>query len=99
MELSLPKYLAELDDPNVPFVLLEDNDTLTYIAQSGLIGPDGIDSDGRALFSASASTLHPQPRGRVDCCRSQWQGNADVRVTKRLTLHRGTYLIDVDYSD
>ncbi|MFB0950814.1 MAG: membrane protein insertase YidC, partial [Halioglobus sp.] len=40
MELSLPKFLAELDDPNDPFVLLEDNAALTYIAQSGLIGPD-----------------------------------------------------------
>jgi YidC/Oxa1 family membrane protein insertase len=26
-----------------------------------------------------------------------WQGNANVSITKRLTLHRGSYLINVDY--
>ena len=27
----------------------------------------------------------------------QWQGDGDIKVTKRLTLRRGDYLIDVDY--
>ncbi len=39
VELALPKHLAKLDDPDARFVLLEQNDTRTYIAQSGLIGP------------------------------------------------------------
>jgi YidC/Oxa1 family membrane protein insertase len=54
VELSLAKYLEHLDNPKVPFVLLEDNDALIYNAQSGLIGPDGIDNNGRARFSATA---------------------------------------------
>jgi YidC/Oxa1 family membrane protein insertase len=54
IELTLPKYLAELDDPNKPFVLLEDNSALVYVAQSGLIGSDGIDNNGRAKFTAAA---------------------------------------------
>ena len=97
MEISLPKFLAELDNPNDPFVLLEDNETLTYIAQSGLIGPNGIDNDGRALFNAASTiyTLNPGDDSLV--VDLQWQGNADVRVTKRLTLYRGSYLIDIDY--
>ena len=97
MELSLPKFLAELDDPNDPFVLLEDNAALTYIAQSGLIGPDGIDSDGRALFTASSTTYTLQPGDESVIVDLQWQGNAGVRVTKRFTLYPGSYLIDVDY--
>ncbi len=97
MELSLPKFLAELDDPNDPFVLLEDNDALTYIAQSGLIGPNGIDSDGRALFSTSAARYTLKDGDDSLIVNLQWQGSSNVRVTKRLTLHRGSYLIDVDY--
>jgi YidC/Oxa1 family membrane protein insertase len=54
VELSLPKFLAHLDNPKGPFVLLEDNEALVYVAQSGLIGPDGIDNNGRAKFTASA---------------------------------------------
>ena len=97
MELSLPKFLAELDDPTDPFVLLEDNDALTYIAQSGLIGPNGIDSDGRALFNADATTYDLNPEDDSVVVDLQWQGNAAVRITKRLTLYRGSYLIDIDY--
>lgn len=97
MELSLPKFLAVLDDPNDPFVLLEDNETLTYIAQSGLIGPDGIDSDGRALYSASAPRFLLEDGAESIVVDLQWQGSSNVRVIKRLTLHRGSYLIDIDY--
>ena len=97
MELSLPKFLAELDDPTDPFVLLEDNDALIYIAQSGLIGPNGIDSDGRALFNADATTYGLNPEDDSVVVDLQWQGNAAVRITKRLTLYRGSYLIDIDY--
>ncbi|MDG2271752.1 MAG: membrane protein insertase YidC [Halioglobus sp.] len=97
MELSLPKYLAELDDPDVPFVLLEDNDVLTYIAQSGLIGPDGIDSNGRALFSSSSNNYNLQPTAESVVVDLTWQSDSGVSVIKRLTLHRSSYLIDVDY--
>ncbi|MEZ5503052.1 MAG: membrane protein insertase YidC [Halioglobus sp.] len=96
-ELSLPKYLAELDNPDKPFVLLEDNAALVYVAQSGLIGVDGIDSNGRAQFSASASR-YTLAEGKEELVIDlAWQGNGDIKVTKRLTLHRGQYLIHVDY--
>jgi YidC/Oxa1 family membrane protein insertase len=97
VELSLPKYLAELDDPSKPLVLLEDNQSLTYIAQSGLIGTNGIDSNGRANYSASTSiyTLNEEEDALV--VDLHWIGDGDVKVTKRLTLLRGEYLIDVNY--
>ena len=38
---SLPRFLERLDEPGKPFLLLEDNNTRTYVAQSGLIGPNG----------------------------------------------------------
>jgi len=97
IELGLPKFLEKLDNPGVPFVLLEQNETRTYIAQSGLIGTDGIDKDGRAVFTSS-SARYELPEGddtlTVDLL---WRGNDGLQITKRLTLHRGVYLIDVEY--
>lgn len=97
VELALPKFLAKMDTPDVPFVLLEKNTSRTYIAQSGLIGPDGIDTNGRALFD-SASARHDLADGAdaltIDLL---WQGDGDIKVTKRFTLRRGDYLIDVNY--
>ncbi|MEZ5570620.1 MAG: membrane protein insertase YidC [Halioglobus sp.] len=97
IELSLPKYLAELGNPNKPFVLLEDNANLVYIAQSGLIGKDGIDNNGRAVFTS------PAPRFLLEEGEDElvidllWQNENAVKVIKRLTLKRGEYLIRVDY--
>ncbi len=97
VELSLPKFLERLDNPNEPFVLLEDNDALTYIAQSGLIGTGGIDNDGRAQFTASAPRFTLKDGEDTLTVDFHWTGSAEVKVTKRITLRRGDYLMNVDY--
>lgn len=97
IELSLPKYLAKLDNPDKPYILLEDNNALIYVAQSGLIGSDGIDSNGRAEFTAAApryTLMDGQDTLVVDL---KWQGNGEVDITKQLTFTRGEYLVQVDY--
>tara|TARA_R110002110_G_scaffold205066_7_gene417046 strand:- start:179067 stop:180788 length:1722 start_codon:yes stop_codon:yes gene_type:complete len=97
VELALPKYLETQGVPDKPFVLLESNNVRTYIAQSGLIGPDGIDSNGRAIYRT------PQPRYEMKDNEDTlvidllWRNDAGVSVTKRFTLHRGEYVIDVEY--
>jgi YidC/Oxa1 family membrane protein insertase len=97
IELALPKYLAELDNPNKPFVLLEDNANLVYVAQSGLIGTNGIDNNGRAEYTASASQYRLEDGKDSLTIDLVWQGSGDIKVTKRLTLRRGEYLVDVKY--
>lgn len=97
IEVALPKYLEEIDEPDQPFVLLEQNDTRIYIAQSGLIGQNGIDSNGRARFNASASRFDladGETELQVDLTLADQAG---VEVIKRFTLRRGDYLVDVDY--
>ena len=49
VRLSLPKYLKQLDVIGDPFTILESSPRRDYIAQSGLIGANGVDSSGRAL--------------------------------------------------
>ena len=97
IELALPRHLAELDNPDVPFVLLEQNERRTYIAQSGLIGPNGIDSEGRATFTAAGDRFELADGSDTLVVNLQWQGDDGVAVTKRFTFTRGDYLIQVDY--
>ena len=96
VELALPRHLAQLDNPDVPFVLLEQNQKRTYVSQSGLIGPNGIDSAGRATFTAAADRFEMADGEDQLVVDLNWQDDSGVKVTKRFTLTRGDYLIQVD---
>ena len=97
VELTLPKYPAQLDAPDVPFVLLEQNATRTYIAQSGLIGANGIDTNGRPTYSATSSIYKMEDGQNELTVELQWRDDTGVEVTKRYTLRRGDYLVRVDF--
>jgi YidC/Oxa1 family membrane protein insertase len=97
VELGLPGYPAELGKPDVPFIMLEQNAGHTYIAQSGLIGANGIDKDGRPTYT-TASSIYRIADGKNDLVVDLlWQDSAGIKVTKRFTLQRGDYLIKVEY--
>ena len=96
IELDLPKYLAKIDQPE-PYVMLEQNQTRTYIAQSGLIGTDGIDKNGRPTYTATSS-IYTLPENENELVvKLQYQNDAGVKVTKQYTLRRGDYLINIDF--
>src|SRR5690554_2630562 len=53
LHVALPRHYAHLNNPDEPFVLLDDNEVNTYVIQSGLVGTNGTDtSQGRPIFSA-----------------------------------------------
>jgi len=97
VELALKKHLKELGNPDAPFVLLEQNNSRTYIAQSGLIGQDGIDQGGRPLFSSAASSYTLAKGENSIEIDLLYESDTGIEVTKRFTLRRGDYLIDVSY--
>lgn len=97
VELALPKHLAQQDNPDDPFVLLEQNEKLVYVAQSGLIGANGIDAGGRAQFKTNNTRFAMDENAQTLIVDLQWQGSGDVKVTKRFTFTRGDYLINVKY--
>ena len=97
VELALPEHLAELGKTDSPFVLLERNDTRTYVAQSGLIGADGIDSGGRPTFSTDASRFVLEDSEDSLTVDLVYPAESGVKITKRFTFRRGDYLVDVDY--
>ena len=95
--LALPQYLKQIDVPDDPFVLLDDQPTRNYVAQSGLIGRDGIDANGRAIYQASASSYSLDESANeliVDLTHTTDEG---VTVTKRFQFERDSYLINVSH--
>lgn len=96
-KVSLPKNFAELNKPDAPFVLLDNTASRTYIAKSGLAGPNGTDSaSGRPQFSVSADTFtlsEGQNELSVDLTLAQ----AEAQITKRFIFTRGSNLIKVKY--
>ncbi|MBL4819830.1 MAG: membrane protein insertase YidC [Gammaproteobacteria bacterium] len=95
--LALPQYLRQIDVPDEPFVLLESGPGRDYIAQSGLIGVNGIDNTSRARYRTSSSSYRLDPDQdslSVDLLTTDANG---VAVLKRFSFERGSYVIDVTY--
>jgi len=97
VSLTLPKYLKQLDVANDPFVLLESGASRSYVAQSGLIGRNGIDNAGRAVYQSSAASFTLGDSDNtlsVDLVTTTDDG---VQITKRYGFTRDSYLIDVSF--
>ncbi|WP_339671151.1 membrane protein insertase YidC [Dasania marina] len=96
--LALAKHYAVIDSPDQPFVLLEQGQARTYIAQSGLIGKNGTDTrKGRPLFSAAQQQYQLQQGADKLVVDLQFTTDNNVTITKRFTFIRGKYVINVDY--
>ena len=95
---ALKNYPKTLDDPNDPFVLLERNALRTYVAQSGLVGPDGIDQRQRAQYRASQE-VYTQTGGEPLEVVIDYAGTDSVlRVSKHFRFEPGSHTIGVHYT-
>lgn len=95
--VSLPEYPTDIDRPDDPFVLLERTSLRSYVAQTGLVGRDGIDAGGRPRYTTRSTDYVLGPDGRQLQVELQYTDEQGVTVTKRFTFTRGEYLIDVAY--
>ncbi|MGI2024955.1 membrane protein insertase YidC [Shewanella glacialipiscicola] len=95
---ALVSHKMELDKEQ-PFVLLEQTKDFTYIAQSGLIGRDGIDSSakGRAQFSTTATEYTLAESQDTLEVPLTYVADNGVTYTKVFVFHRGKFNVDVDY--
>ena len=95
IDARLRKYSESLDNPEVPFALLETSPIRQYIAQSGLLGPDGVDKNGGALYSAEKSEYRMGEQDQMEVVLTTQTDKALVK--KVFTFERGKYLTDVSY--
>lgn len=97
VKVALLRYDAELNSAE-PLVLLNRNQSMTYIAQSGLVGTNGTDLSGgeRPIFTVQQPEfVLSEDSNRLDVDLLLQQGN--VSITKRYTFHRGDNLVDLNY--
>ncbi len=97
VRLALPLYLKQIDVADDPFVLLDNQSGREYVAQSGLIGTNGVDSDGRAIYSATSTSYSMGESSDsldVDLTTTTADG---VEVIKRYSFSRSSYLIDISF--
>jgi YidC/Oxa1 family membrane protein insertase len=96
-EAKLLAYDNELDSAD-PFILLKDEPGLSYIAQSGLIGANGIDSaNGRAQLAVTAKDF-TLADGQDELRVPMTYVKDGITYTKTFVLKRGSYAVDVEYT-
>ncbi len=94
---ALLMHREELDPASDPLVILNRSASHTYIAQSGLIGPDGTDQDGkRPQFVSEQDIYHLEP-GQDTLVVPLLYRQGPNQITKEFVLRRGDYLLDVNY--
>ncbi|MEH6566459.1 MAG: membrane protein insertase YidC [Halopseudomonas sp.] len=97
VSLSLPKYPARKDRPDLPFQLMELSGNRLYVAQSGLTGSQGPDSSqGRARYNSEQSS-YQLSEGQDSLTVDLKTSNNGVNFIKRYTFTRDSYLVEVDY--
>jgi len=97
IEAKLLAYDNELDSAD-PFILLKDEPGLSYIAQSGLIGANGIDSaNGRAQLAVTAKDF-TLADGQDELRVPMTYVKDGITYTKTFVLKRGSYAVDVEYT-
>ena len=93
---ALKQYDATLNSEQ-PFVLLENDSNRVYVAQSGLIGKDGIDTaEGRANYRHTA-TSYQMEKGQQTLSVPLTYQKDGVTITKTFTFTQNKYPIDVSY--
>ncbi|MDE0053418.1 MAG: membrane protein insertase YidC [Gammaproteobacteria bacterium] len=92
VRLKLPRFPVEVGGKET-WTLLDRRHDHVYIAQSGLIGADGTDRNGRPLYTTRADE-YVLEEGELELELRHESGG--VALTKRYTFRADDYLIDVD---
>ena len=98
VSVALPKYSTSLETPDQAFLLLQQDQHRSYIAQSGLVGRDGTDTAaGRPKFE-SATTNYELKEGEADLAvEILYETPQHVQIHKRFLFQRGQYVVGLNY--
>jgi YidC/Oxa1 family membrane protein insertase len=97
-ELDLLRYPVSVDKPDESFPLMQDNDSEVFIAQSGLIGLKGQYPNHNTHFTAEANSYTLADGQNELSVPLRWHAPDGVQYTKTYVFHRGSYVVDVEFS-
>ncbi|MCP5321144.1 MAG: membrane protein insertase YidC [Pseudomonadales bacterium] len=96
--VALPQHSANIDRPDQPFVLMQQDPGAVYTAMSGLIGANGTDTaQGRPRFIAADARYELAAGQDTLAVDLRYEAVDGARITKRFVFHRGSYVVDMDY--
>jgi len=96
--LALRQYPKTVEQPDQPFVMFVSNDSIKYIAESGIIGASSTDLDGegaRPLFEAKQSSY--KLKGDQLVVPLTYTNPAGVQFEKRYIFTKNSYEIKIEY--
>jgi len=94
----LNDYPENLGDEENKFQLMRSQNPDKFIAQSGLIAGEGINAPNHeALYQAEASRFEMKDGQESLVVDLTWVSEDKVKVTKRFSFSRGSYLVKVDH--
>lgn len=94
--VSLPTYPVELEQPDVPFQLLDNRLPNVFVAQSGLLASQGSAPDHHAMFVAD-KTEYQLADGQDELkVKLLWTGEDGINVIKTYNFQRNSFVINLD---
>lgn len=97
-QAQLLKYPQTLHSKNSVELFNTNQDSL-YVAQSGLTGPNGPDTQkGQAKYKASSLRYNLNQGQKTIKVPLVWQGANGLKIVKTYVFHRNSYVIDMNYA-
>ena len=92
---QLPQFPVSLDEPDIPFTLLDNSVAQVYVAQSGLIGEHGPDQKGRPLYTSPVPAVSVSAGQTYTLTLTTPVANGTL--VKEFVFRGDDYLVDVGY--
>ena len=97
---GLVKYPMTLDNPSIPFTLLNRNESEIYVAESGVVGKSGSDLDSgnrndRPLYHSSTTSFEMQ--GDTLVVPLSYKSPEGLSARKIFTFTKGSYVVGVEF--
>ena len=96
--LSLLTYPVSLEEPDTPFVLLNDKGADLFLIQDGLLSADKDTPNHHTVFSTDRENVTLAPGADSVDVHLDWTSEEGVRFRKTFTFFRNSYFVDVTFT-
>ena len=96
--LSLLTYPVSLEEPDVPFVLLNDSGADLFLIQDGLLSTDKDAPNHHTVFSTDRENVTLSPGADSVDVHLDWTSEDGIRFRKTFTFFRNSYFVDVSFT-
>jgi len=96
--LSLLTYPVSLEEPDVPFVLLNDSGADLFLIQDGLLSTGKDAPNHHTVFSTDRENVTLSPGADSVDVHLDWTSEDGIRFRKTFTFFRNSYFVDVTFT-